>query len=39
MLNCGRKKVGHGREREVGGREKGNKKRLTGKVFTLTDSM
>ena len=39
MLNSAQKRVEDWREREVGGREKGNKKRLTGKVFTLTDSM
>ena len=27
ILNRTRKRVGHGREREVGGQEKGNKKR------------
>ena len=39
MLDRTRKKVGHGREREVGGQKKGKKKRCTGKVSNLTDSM
>ena len=39
MLDRTWKRVGHGREREVGGQEKGNKKRKMGKVSTLTDSM
>ena len=39
MLDRTWKRVGHGREREVGGQEKGNKKGCTGKVSTFTDSM
>ena len=39
MLDKIQKRVGHGREREVSGQEKGNKKRWTGKVSTLMDSM
>ena len=39
MLNSARKRVGHGREIEVGGQENGNKKRLTRKLSTLMDSM
>ena len=36
MLDRTRKRVGHGREREVGGSEKRNKKRRrTGKCFNL----
>ena len=39
MLDRTRKRVGDWREREVEGQKEGKKKRCTGKVSTLTDSM
>ena len=39
MSNNARKRVGDGRQREVGGHEKGKRRGKSGKVSTLTDSM